>query len=86
MPHPIYEGDQSFVWDKIENIENELLVSKVVSTTEVMHHSRPVEDFPVIVPWMEVCKHPDNPFMAKDYACHIMTHGSCDFQVQLQQS
>ena len=80
MPHPIYEGDQSFVWDKIENIENELLVSKVVSTTQVMHHSRPVEDFPVIVPWMELVIHPDNPFMAKDYACHIMTHGSCDFQ------
>ena len=80
MPHPIYGGDNSFVWDKTENIENELLVSQVVSTTQPMYHSRPVEDLPIITPTMELVIHPDNPFMAKDAACQIMTHGSCDFE------
>ncbi len=78
MPNPMYMGDNNFEFGSYQNIENELIVATIVSAHKDMYWYRPAKDVP-LMPHGAGSPHPDNPYMAKDYGCHLMTDGSCDF-------
>ena len=74
----IYQGDNTFVFDEGENIENEFLVGSIDSAANDMYWKRPKEDINLL-PHDAGTKHLNNPLMVKSFGSHILTSGSVEF-------
>ena len=70
----IYQGDNNWVFDTGENIENELLVGSINSAPNDAYWRFPKEDYSKL-PHDGNTPHPTNPLMIKNAGCHILTSG-----------